>query len=115
LGFENPDFHIRKRMIESSTVRVALPVRNRRSGGGYEDGMLGELEYAVNISPAQDVLTAQPDDLHSHVEARGDLPCALALSQRSNPWLPWGIRRRKLASALSTTFSYGYLFKIRGR
>ena len=69
-------------MTKSSTGRVALPVRNQRSRRGYEDGLLGEFEYAVNISPVHDVLTVQLDSLHSHVEARGDLPCASAFSQQ---------------------------------
>jgi hypothetical protein len=84
LGFENPDIHIRKRMINLSTSRAALPVRNQRSRGGYEDGILDELEYAVSISPAQDMLTAHLDDLRSHTEARDDLLCAFTFSQQFN-------------------------------
>jgi hypothetical protein len=83
-GSENPDFHIRKRMIYISTSWVALPVRNQRSRGNYEDGILGELGYTANLQPVYDVLPVQLNGLHSHVEARGDLLCAFAFSQQFN-------------------------------
>jgi hypothetical protein len=71
-------------MIYISTSWVALPVRNQRSRGNYEDGILGELDYTANLQPVHDVLTVQLDSLHSHVEARGDLLCAFAFSQQFN-------------------------------
>jgi hypothetical protein len=71
-------------MIYISRGPVALPVRNQRSQGGYEDGMLGELGYTVNLQPVHDVLTVQPDGLHFHVEAGRSLLCAFALSQQFN-------------------------------
>jgi hypothetical protein len=72
-------------MINISRGPVALPVRNQRSRGGYEDGILGELDYTVNLQPVHDVLTVQiASCLHVRVDARGDLLCAFAFSQQFN-------------------------------